>query len=56
MKESKENYEECIKCGAEEFTTQEPNRLHICKPCAKKHAAEENAEYVAELEAECYGY
>ena len=56
MKESESNYDECIKCGEEEFTTQEPSRLYICESCYEKHADEENAEYEKELEAQCYGY
>ena len=44
------NENECIKCGEKEYTTQEPNKLHICKPCATKHADEENKEFEKELE------
>ncbi len=39
---------ECIKCGEKESTTQEKNRLHICKGCAGKHAAEEHADFERE--------
>lgn len=50
MNEEKQ-YNECIKCEAKEFTTQESNKLHICDSCCKEHADEENAEYAADLEA-----
>lgn len=44
------NENECIKCGDKTPTTQEPNIRHICNPCAKRNADEEQAEFSAELE------
>jgi len=46
------NENTCIGCGDIENTMQEPNRLHVCKGCADKHAAEEQADFERELETE----
>jgi len=49
------NENKCINCGAKEYTTQELNKLHICKECAEKNTAEANEDFEKELEADSYG-